>query len=110
MYVSVRLVNLIGTIADITEGRVEYYHNGVWGTVCDDGWTREEASVVCRQLGFAKGVPAINLQFGAGPGVIWLDDVDCTGSEVRLSECTHVPWGEHDCSHREDVGVICGEY
>ena len=34
-----------------SSGRVEFCHDGVWGTVCDDGWTSDEARVVCRQLG-----------------------------------------------------------
>ena len=43
-------LRLMGGIVD-TEGRVEICINRAWGSVCDAGFTREEATVVCRQLG-----------------------------------------------------------
>ena len=45
--------------------------------------------------------------FGGGRGQILLDDVQCTGSELRLSECAHSGVGVHDCRHIKDAGVRC---
>lgn len=33
--------------------------------------------------------------------------VNCTGSETRLENCDHPPWGNHSCGHFEDAGVRC---
>ena len=46
--------------------------------------------------------------YGQGSGSIWLDHVQCDGTEVRLLDCTAQPIGEHiNCGHGEDVGVLC---
>ena len=90
------------------EGRVEIYHNGVWGTVCDDDWDIEDARVVCRELGYSDALSALQTaHFGQGNGNIWLDNVQCLGHESSLESCSHNEWGDHNCQHSEDASVIC---
>lgn len=84
------------------------FHDGSWGTVCDDQWTLMEANVVCRQLGLDQAFSAVQGGvFGEGSGKIWMDQVKCFGDERRLSDCSFPGWERHNCKHSEDAGVIC---
>ena len=100
------------------EGRVEIYHysgdDSGWGTVCNDGWTAYESRVACLQLGYSGGDPSMT--FGQGSGRIWLDNVTCSDADLMACTngdaciatlCSHEDWGDNNCGHHEDVGVVC---
>lgn len=105
---SVRLVSADG-LSD--RGRVEIFIRGEWGTVCDDLFTSKAGTVVCRQLGFTTAL-AVMKRAALGEADssvrILLDDVECEGGETSLLDCKRSRVGKHNCSHGEDVGVICG--
>ena len=102
---------------DRNSGRVEVYHEGEWGTVCDDGLFldgvvkehgNEVAQVVCKQLGYSSGVPIVTPEGQRGAGTIWMDSVVCSGEETSLLDCAFTSsYNENDCHHHEDFSVQC---
>ena len=75
------------------------------GTVCDDSFSTNSASAICRKMGY-KG------QLSWNSGDKWyiqddrniaLDEVSC--SSGKWTSCT---WSlAHDCTHSEDVFLQC---
>ena len=107
------------------EGRVEVCADDpdddsghIWGTVCDDYWTDEEAGVVCKALGYYNSEPIggrfLRSEFGSGTLPILLDDLICEGTEANLLQCMIAGGGlagnaigDHNCRATEIVGVRC---
>ncbi|NWS78410.1 WC11 protein, partial [Crotophaga sulcirostris] len=93
---------------DGCSGRVEVWHRGSWGTVCDDSWDMRDAEVACRQLGCGPAVAALGEAVsGEGTGPIWLEQVECQGTELSLQDCWARPGDTGFCRHKEDAAVSC---
>ena len=99
----IRLVNGPTQLA----GRVEVFVRGEWGTVCDDSFGWQDASVICRMLGYKHLRARTRGYFGHGTGKIWIDQLNCAGDEESIFECDMNKLGQHNCKHSEDAGVEC---
>ncbi|XP_039623878.1 scavenger receptor cysteine-rich type 1 protein M130-like [Polypterus senegalus] len=99
-----RLVNGFSSCS----GRVELYYGQQWGTICDRYWDLQDASVFCNQIGcgYATEAPG-QAKFGEGQGEIWRDNLQCEGNESDLTKCPALDYGQEECTHRNDAGVIC---
>ncbi|KAI8498468.1 ADP-ribosylation factor-like protein 13B [Branchiostoma belcheri] len=94
-----------------SDGRVEIYHSGAWGTVCNSGWTGQSASVACRQRGYNRAVSSGTRYPGPSAAQIWLSEVVCTGDEDGLADCQRSVWGQAgSCTHNMDVSVECAGF
>ena len=103
-------VRLFQSEGDMDEGRVEYCSSGRWGQVCYDFWDNNDATVICRQLGYnvegkltslvvnlllpnlhiqsiGGSVVATDTRVGRNPPSTFLAKVDCVGSEESISQC-----------------------
>ena len=88
-------------------------------------WDATDAGVVCLQLELRSTGRLIQSfcfdhlphflgaellsehNFGPGTGVIWLTNVECTGTERALIHCNATSSGANSCLHSQDVGVRC---
>ncbi|XP_043919573.1 deleted in malignant brain tumors 1 protein-like [Protopterus annectens] len=78
------------------------------GTVCDTSWDSSDADVACQMLGCGKSILATTGSFfGAGTGVIWLNGLQCSGSETSLFQCQKSQIQQDTCNHSTDAGAIC---
>jgi hypothetical protein len=90
------------------EGRVELYHTGIWGIICEDNWDMKDGAVACRSTGF----PAPTWVFERSPfrsvvrQKILLYDSQCKGYETSLWNCSKR--GDHCPSNSYPASVICG--
>ncbi|XP_064633824.1 protein bark beetle-like isoform X2 [Lineus longissimus] len=92
------------------EGLVEVYAEGLWGTVCNKGWTRKDAAIVCQELGMSlhpdDWLPETKIS-GAASQPIWRSQVDCDDWATTLLTCKADGRYDHSCDHTLDVNLRC---
>ena len=95
---------------DAHEGRIEILYAGIWGAICNDLFNLTAANVVCRQLGYPGAVRVMPsyTTYNYYTHQIWLDDVQCTGNETSIDQCSHNGFNIYDCNFDTDqVGIEC---
>ena len=91
-----------------SEGRLDFYYDGGWNTICDRGWDSHNAIVACKQLGYTHGQAVVHAHYGQGTGGIVMSWVRCNGTEAQLIDCPFFHgWFHSSCRHSEDAGVVC---
>uniref|UniRef100_A0A3B1JGM5 SRCR domain-containing protein n=1 Tax=Astyanax mexicanus TaxID=7994 RepID=A0A3B1JGM5_ASTMX len=92
----------------LCSGRVEVLHGKIWGTVCNDDFNQQDAEVVCRELDCGSSVEVLGAAaFGRGEGQVWSEELQCKGNESEIHFCPKSSSLKHNCSHYNDVGLVC---
>ncbi|XP_071944172.1 scavenger receptor cysteine-rich domain superfamily protein-like [Antedon mediterranea] len=98
---AVSLVN--GTVA--REGRIQSVGEYA-GTICAEGWTEEDANIICRKLGYEGAEKHLVYDFGEGTGDVWTNYSSCLLGYGFPCDPGNVT-SDTSCGHDNDVGVVC---
>ncbi|TFJ96617.1 T-cell differentiation antigen CD6 [Platysternon megacephalum] len=88
---------------DVCAGRVEVYYRGVWNTVCDGAWYKEEMGVLCRWLGCSPSGRKLSFNYTQEGRM----NYQCSGTEPSLSWCQWHYNNFNLCHQSQAAGVIC---
>ncbi|XP_049825562.1 protein bark beetle isoform X2 [Aethina tumida] len=106
-------IRLLGGSSE-TEGRLQIRINNQWGTVCNYGWTIENAALVCQQLGHALNPKDWYMERSEIPDAgttekVILTNVQCDDFDMDITKCKaeRLDSFENSCGHENDVGVRC---
>ncbi|CAH2096876.1 unnamed protein product [Euphydryas editha] len=96
---------------NVNEGRIEIYHNGIWGSICPDGWTLYEASAICHHLALGFAEQALQTDYFGNSKII-LSGVQCLGNETNLFMCKHQGLGDVTCPGKPGhvAAVVCTQH
>ena len=92
-----------------SEGRLEVYYGGQWGTVCSVFFTLANGYVACRQLGYTDVQTFMTGPSFATNQTIWLSNVICGGSESSLFQCPKNV-GSSGCTPLQNTWLSCGKF
>ena len=88
---------------------MEVFLSDSWRSLCDQGWDRVKADLVCEGLGYGYAVSVVTGSgFGPGTGEIYRGLKRCYGYEKNIGCCNL--WyiiSEDQCSNSTEAGVVC---
>ena len=107
-----RGLRLTGGASDL-DGVIELYRDGSWWLVCDDWFDVKDATVICRMVGGADGVPMLFMSdsnrdsnpYEMISGTFGYSFVECTGAEDNIRLCPYKR--KFNCNDDEQVAVKC---
>lgn len=90
------------------EGLVQVYLNNTWVWICHQHWDKQDADVVCTELGYT-GTSVLysgsaNVQ---GNYTLWINSIQCIGNESSFAFCAHDGWTNGSCIIGQNAGVVC---
>ncbi|XP_045568257.1 scavenger receptor cysteine-rich type 1 protein M160-like [Salmo salar] len=100
---SVRLVDGAG----LCSGRVEVKSNQSWASVCEADFDRQDAEVVCGELGCGAPAALQGGLYGEGEGQTWDKEFQCKGKESLLLDCDTSDRENNTCLPGNAVGLTC---
>ena len=96
---------LVDEYGDVAGAGIEALLTYRGGTVCDDYFSDNAATAICREMGFpgAESWSSGQRYEQQSSMQITLDDVSCSGDEWDSCEYRT----EHNCGHSEDIFLHC---